>query len=392
MTVVIDPHSTISPSQSGVGHTTELTLELRPPSAEVFELWEQLESECGGARLMASSTWTRLWWQHYRQQINTQVCIARRGLKVVGICLLTQGVPASYGPLRLRKLHLGTAGETEADSVCVEYNDVLARPEEKSAFLAALSQLIQKRADWDTCWGDGLLPEMAQGLQLGAPSATRTELCWYTDLEKVRERMDNPASLFSESPRTNIRRALRDFQPLELQWAEEPEQALLFYQELVDHHQARWTAAGKPGAFASRMFHDFHAELIQQLVPRQQATVTRLRNGPYTMGLLYLLVDQGHVLYYQSGTVPQTKSKYSLGMVTQYLSLVEAARRGFRTFEFMAGDKQHKRILSTDHRELIWNTWSRDSWKTRLVETLRHYKHKWSPTVATPPEPPRNSQ
>jgi len=277
----------------------------------------------------------------------------------------------------LRQLHLGTAGEGELDSVCVEFQDVLTAPGRRAEFLAALGKTVQELSNWDEFHAEGCLPEITDGLQLPVPSHLQPQRSWYTNLDRLRERGDKPLTLFSESPRTNLRRAIRDLPGLELDWADETTQALRFYEELVVHHQARWTASGKPGVFASPRFQDFHTELIQQLVPRGQCVLTRLRQGTQTLGLLYLFLDHGQVLYYQAG-LAEPRSKHSLGMLTQYFSLLEAAQRGYQSFEFMAGDLQHKRVLSTDSRELVWKTWTRENWKTGVIASLRRFKQQWS--------------
>ena len=98
--------------------------------------------------------------------------------------------------------------------------------------------------------------------------------------------------------------------------------------------------------------------------------MVRVRQENRVLGILYLLIEQNRLWYYQGG-LPEHKSKHSLGNVTQYLVMLEGARRGYDAFDFLAGDDQYKRVLSTHHNVVYWMNWRRPSFKFRLLDGLR---------------------
>ena len=51
--------------------------------------------------------------------------------------------------------------------------------------------------------------------------------------------------------------------------------------------------------------------------------------------------------------------------------MLEGARRGYDAFDFLAGDDQYKRVLSTHHNVVYWMNWRRPSFKFRLLDGLR---------------------
>ena len=112
--------------------------------------WRKIEASLSNRRLMCSSTWTETWLNHYGALVPHRFVIAHRNGIACGIALLTYGALQHDGPLHLDTWHVGTAGEPDADSVCIEYNSLLVRPEDRTEFfrqilkeeLASLAQEV----------------------------------------------------------------------------------------------------------------------------------------------------------------------------------------------------------------------------------------------------------
>ena len=120
-----------------------------------LEMWKTLEAFFEEIPLMCSYTWTSTWLEHYGDLIPHSFAIAFKEDLPCGICLLTEGVDQFDGPLAVNTLHLGTAGEPAADSVCVEYNALLVQPEDQRAFMSALYSAISENNEWDSFMLDG---------------------------------------------------------------------------------------------------------------------------------------------------------------------------------------------------------------------------------------------
>ncbi len=340
-------------------------------SLEWMSEWAALENRLQSPYLTCSYEWTQTWINHYGDLIPHRFAVATHANEIVGMCLITNGVQQYDGPFEIKTLHIGTAGEPDLESVCVEYNHLLVAPEFLSQFVRQLTQLIAKCEVCECVLVEGMADrESLEFLDGETPTSVDEVPSYYCDLNLFRSAPSEPWRIFGESTRTNLRRSLRDLGNLEVDWADEPEFALGLYDEMVDYHQARWKAVGKPGVFSSNRFHHFHRDLIETLVPQQRAVLIRVRQGKRVLGIQYLLIEQNRLWYYQGG-LPDYQSKHSLGNVTQYMAMLEGARRGYDAFDFLAGDDQYKRVLSTHHNVVYWIHWRRPSLKFRLLDGIR---------------------
>lgn len=355
-----------SPVRTGLDDVRLVTF-----SPDWMREWSALEERLQSTYLTCSREWTATWLKHYGDLVPHQIAVGRCGTEVVGLCLITKGVGQYNGPFTLKSLHIGTAGEPELDSVCVEYNRLLVAPERRADFIRQLTERITAQESYDSLMIDGMAEAESREFLAGAPPQKVREVpSYYCDLKQFRSATAEPWRLFGESTRTNLRRALRDLGKIEVDWAEDAPQAVDFYDEMIGYHQARWNAVGKPGAFASARFRNFHQELIEAWVPQQRATLVRMREGGRVLAILYLLIEQNRLWYYQGG-LPDHQSKLSLGNVAQYSAMLEGARRGYDAFDFLAGEAQYKRSLSTHQNTIFWAEWRKPSLKSRLMDGLR---------------------
>jgi CelD/BcsL family acetyltransferase involved in cellulose biosynthesis len=366
--------TTATGSNSALSDTFEVSEITRSHLLE----WQSLESRIQSSSLMCSYDWTQNWLKHYGDMVPHRIAIVRRSGVAIGMTLLTTGVDQKEGPLPIRTLHFGTAGEPEQDSVCVEYNRLLVEPQNRIVFVNQLMDHIENHERWECLVLDGMAEADAQAILSRSPTAdVETVPSHFSDLQAFRDSEaagKEPWRMFGESTKTNLRRAFRDLGEVTLDWSETAEQALMYYEEMIGYHQARWQAAGKPGVFSSARFTEFHRDLITELVPQRRAVLVRARQGDKVLGILYVLIEANRLLYYQAG-LPDHQSKLSLGCVTQYLTMLEGSRRGYAAFDFMAGDTLNKRVLSTHQNTLYWARWKRQSVKFMVLNGLRSLKN-----------------
>lgn len=333
-----------------------LTVELKPASAriEVLRLWRRLEQELRNDRLACSADWTECWLDHYGDLIPHRFALARRGRELRGVSLLTNGVHQTDGPFQVATLHLGTAGEPRGQSVHVEYNTLLIEEPFRGEFLRSVLAAVSEEPDWDELRLEGFDAEELAAL-VGCDDSVdvRAAESRYFDLHAARLAGTDALSQLGYATRKVIRKNLKAYGPLDLEWAETVAQGESIYDDLVRLHQARWTAVGKPGAYADPRFHGFHRELIHRLLPRGQVGLFRVTQGNDVIGCTQLYLDRNRALVYQGGAAPYC-GKLSPGLVVDYLCLEECLRRGFDAFDFLAGDSLHKRRLTTDCNTLVW--------------------------------------
>jgi len=142
-------------------------------------------------------------------------------------------------------------------------------------------------------------------------------------------------------------------------------------------HTVRWQAAGGGGAFASPKRRDFHRGFVRQAVPAGEAHVMRVRVGTETVAVLYNLVANGLVNFYQSGFHQPDDPHLKPGLVSHCLAIRHFAAAGFREYDFLAsapGESRYKQSLSTNQRTLYWLTLSRPNVKNAVLRLARHVR------------------
>lgn len=290
-----------------------------------------------------------------------------------GLCLITT-VDEADGLFTLKTKHLGTSGESDDDGLCVEYNRLLTDDTYRSPFAFALLQKLRDDNSWDRLHLSGLAPEEAQVWIAGEPDMDfRIAESPFFDLKQAREEQEPVMKYLGSNTRNDMKRKLKAWGELQVDWAEAGSQAEEIFHELVELHQARWNAAGMPGSFASVKFHDFHQQLIQDLLPKGKVSLVRVRQGTRTVGCVLSYAERGTLLFYQMGASAEA-ARLSPGLVSIYITLEEALRRGYDRFDYLAGEGEHKRRFSTHANKLYWGKLQRRRWKTTLMEKIRFAK------------------
>lgn len=367
---------------------------------EARRLWGELEAELGGAPALSCSwAWTETWLDSFGAAVPHRFAVGESVGEpgaasaagagdgdgagagdssgagaggVVAIALVTRA-PASFP--RPRAWHLGTAGEPAGASVFVERNRLLARPEARGPFAAALVAELERERGWDRLRLDGLHADDAALLldALGGESArvvVTAEQCPVADLQQG----DDVLAGLSGSRRQRIRRSLRAFGELETEWATTPEQGAEILSELIALHQARWTAAGEPGAFADPRYVAFHRALVARLLPEEGVALVRVRRADdgETVGCLYGLRDGDRLCFYQGGLQQYEDNRLRAG-VAGHVAFMRACReRGLASYDFLAPATRYKTELASHEETLSWIEVSRPgAWRLRLSDATR---------------------
>lgn len=333
--------------------------------------WRELELVLPEVPLACSAVWTETWLEHYGDLVPHRFAIAFRNGRIAAACLLTEGVRQKAGPIPLRTLHLGTAGEPDADSVCVEYNGLIVRERCRHEFIRSLLRHVECDRRWDEFRLDGFSAAEACELVDFLPRAdVRTAQSRYADLKAARETGEDAISAIGYSTRKTLRKNLRAYGDLQTEWAGNLEQACSIFDDMVRLHQARWNEEGKPGSYASERFRAFHEALIRTLLPLGKVGLFRVTHAGEVIGCVELFIDRNRALCYQGGSAPYD-GKRSPGLVVDYLCMEECLLRGFDAYDFLAGEMHHKQRLTNAANELVWVRSRRPRLKHFVIDVLK---------------------
>ncbi len=347
------------------------------PSAEISTvepLWKQLESRAGGGWLTNSWTWVSSWLESYGGVIPHEFAIGQRAGRPCAIALLTRSV-TRRGPFKINTLHLGTSGESEEESVCVEHNRVLADADLARPFATALLARLKTDSWWDELDFDGFDDGEIAAYRESLPTLDiEKRLTRVFDFAKHPSEQEILPTL-SKKTRQKLTHSFKVIGDVSVEWMSTPDQAADIFNELVQLHQKRWQSLGKPGAFASERFLSFHKKIIERLLPSGGVFLFRVKSSLGTLGCLYGFIENNRVRFYQSGFSFFEDNKIAPGSVTVYLCLEECRKRGLVEFDFLEGDNLYKRQLSNVERYLNWGRFRRPRLKFMVINVLKKVRN-----------------
>lgn len=340
--------------------------------SDAAHIWRDLERSIGIDALTATWAWTDAWLEQFGDLVPHRFAVGLGPGGPCGIALVTSGVRQRRGPLPIRTLHIGTAGEPMGESVCVEYNRLMVAPEHRDAFVAQLFGAIKQAfGSWDIFELNGFAPDDAELIAAHCPSFHQDRrVCHVADLNLARAAGGDVVKTFSKSVGVKIRKNLRRFEerfgPVSGEWITDVARAMPVFDELVLLHQQRWTTAGYTGSFASARFLAFHRSLIARLLGEGKIVLYRATAGEQVLGTFYGFVERGAIYHYQWGLAHFEDNNLSPGFVVGALCMDEALKRGYDEVNWLAGDVRYKRDLANTSRELVWSEWQRGPWITTV--------------------------
>jgi hypothetical protein len=345
--------------------------------------WSLIARQCERPTVFLTTEFVEIWLSIFGEQLAPKVYVFKTAeARPVAVCVVVRRIERQ-GPFFLRRLYLNTAGEDERDSPCIEYNQLLCLPGYEQATGAALRRhLVETEAPWDEVHGAGLIDSSSLNALRTSLRETReidsVKQSYYVDLDDLRGSGADFIDKLASRERTKVRQSLRkygDIGPLGVDRAGDVSEALRFLDELAALHQATWTSRGRPGAFASSKFYDYHRHLIRRCFALDRIQLLRARAGDTTIGYHYNFVFDGFVHFYQCGYDYTLGERLTPGIALHTLAIRHAFEHGLRGYEFMAGDIEYKRRLATHARQMHWITWQAPTIKMKSFELTRRAGH-----------------
>jgi CelD/BcsL family acetyltransferase involved in cellulose biosynthesis len=315
--------------------------------------------------------WTQRWLGRFGDIVPHEFVIAERDGVPRAAALLTRST-RRRGPITVRRMHVGTAGEPDDCGVFVEYNGLCVAPVERGEFATALLDHIHRSRGWDELHLDGFASEHAAALLAAEPRmVSRHRSSPVLDLDGPADLVD---ALGSRSARAAVRRSLRGLQPYSTVWAQDVDVALRLLDDLARLHQQRWQDKGEPGAFASQRFRDFHRDMVAEWLPAGRAVLFAVRHHDEVVAAVYGFVVGDTLQYYQGGFRMFENGKVRAGYAAHMLIATAARDRGLKHYEYLVGDSRFKSDLSTGQRTLTWAHLTRRRPRAMAVEVARRIR------------------
>ncbi|HLK48902.1 MAG TPA: GNAT family N-acetyltransferase [Bryobacteraceae bacterium] len=359
----------------------ELGLELYPAGEwdRVAEKWERLLASAPRPSFFLSRRWVETWMEVFGPRLETSIAVLEYRDTPVAACLLVQS-RRKYGLVPLRRISLNASGENPEDTTYVEFNDLVCLPGWEEPVVSRLAEHLSAE-QWDEFSLDGFLPGRAYDAVKRAFARFDLEETrqpsYYVDLAALR-RMDlTYDGMLNSHRRRMVRQNIRAFSklgPLILEVAQTTEAAIQMLGELALLNRERFARDGGHSAFESAAFLEFHRKLIQKRQANGGVQLLRLKAGGNTIGIVYNLVSAGKVCFYQCGFNYGLNPKLSPGIATLAQAIPYCLNQGYDDFDFLSGEANYKRMLSTGSRELVWAVFRRRSAAIRSMTAARTAK------------------
>lgn len=300
----------------------------------------------------------------------------------VAVCLLTCMLE-SRRPFRLLRIYLNSGGEPIPERTLMEFNNILCLPGKEEAVAEALGNHLHTMV-WDEfaiggiCPGAVLTSLQTKGLP-GIPANVNLRSTFFVDLDALRTAGQSYLESLSANTRSQIRRSLKQYADggtIKTDIAADLATAEMFFEEMCRMHQDAWTSRGEPGAFAPGRRLEFHRKLIRTAYAKGSVHLLRVTAGDQTIGVLYNFVRNGKVSFFQSGFNYACNRRLKPGLVTHACAIQHYLDHGFRQYDFLVGDARYKESLAKNSASLAWVVFSRPTFKTLLIESLRVMKRR----------------
>lgn len=339
--------------------------------------WSTLLANSGGNEPMLSPIWVLNWWRVYGPlQGRSLCCLAfRRGERLIGLAPLCIRRYWHLGGIPLRRIELLGSGEEEEHETCSEYIGIIAERGEEQVIADAFAEALHDGTmpTWDevvltAMSGETVMPALltrALGLNVdykvlvGAPFA-RLPGTW-----------DEYLNGLSSSRRALIRKSLRQWE----KWAGEPPKLKRVnnaselnhgIELLIKLHEERWQSTGRPGAFDSKVFSDFHRQVAEELLEANSLWLCWLEVDNRPIAALYNMVWDKQVRFYQSGRTLDLPKKIRAGLVIHACAIQEAIEAGITQYDFLAGTTRYKMQLAHEVRPIVEVALRRPSFRDKL--------------------------
>lgn len=357
------------------------------PDAGVPAWWEELFHAACNRSVFLSRDWMQSWLEVYERDFDgVWVRWEHRGATVGGCLLLTRVV--WRGGVPMRSLFVNATGEAGERTPLAEYNDVLHVGGHELAIAADLARIVRAMR-----WSRLLLSGHREGSLLGrlarlVPAALvehDPRPAPYVDLASLPASFEATLNGKGGSQiRRNTRLYEKEHGPCRVTVADSLEQAMHFFEDLSILHRTSWESRGHSGSFSSNAVRDFHRRLIRRLWRQQAVDLVRVGNEQAVIGYLYNFTSEAKVYYFQSGFAYRDGCKLSPGLLTHCLAIEHYRQRGWREYDFLAGDVRYKRSLANECRALHWTVVYRDRAWVRFLLWLRAMRGR----LATRPDAP----
>ncbi|QMU61483.1 MAG: GNAT family N-acetyltransferase [Gammaproteobacteria bacterium] len=287
-------------------------------------------------------------------------------------------------------LYLNTTGIDDYDELTIEYNSILISSSINEKMRPIVWSETIKYLDTFTTWDELYIPGATEKMRTLCSEVIKIHKdtlvflenknvnSYYVDLKKIRTNSMDYIGLLSSKFRARIRRSIREYEKngeIRMSQPETIEDAISMLNGLAELHQQEWKKRGHPGSFSNNFFFNFHKQLIENTFEKGNIQLLKFYNDSYTIGYIYNFIYGENILNYQCGFNYSDNHNMRPGIVSHYLAIIYNAKMNYRKYDFLAGDYEYKRSLSTDANKMLWLVLQKNRKRFLMEKILKYIKN-----------------
>lgn len=339
--------------------------------------WRALHAACPLGQPPQRWDWLREWWRLYGPAYSTpdglRILTVREGGQLTGaLPLYLRRAEHPYAP---RRLCLLSTGEAEVEETCPDYLDLLAHPGAAKICLRLMKGALEgpETQPWDEMEFPGLTDDsllIGWAAELGNGARAESVPLGECVIADLSGGFDGYLGTRSSNFRSQSRRLLRSVEKeaLRFEVATTVEAVDEYFRQLVELHQARWVAVGRPGCFSSERFTQLHHTLARRGLETGETLLGRLARGNgEAVGVVYGFPAGERFQFYQCGIGSRRVGHLESPGVALQLLLMRwlAEERGIQEYDFLRGSAAYKERFASKTQALVKLSVTRP--------TARHY-------------------
>ncbi|TWU35932.1 GNAT family N-acetyltransferase [Novipirellula artificiosorum] len=322
---------------------------------ELFENGDRWDALAGGIPFRETS-WLKSWWSQFARDHEAYVLVAHDA----------RGCVCGLMPFYRNPTSPSTLCFLGGNNACSDFTSVLAKPDQGEAIAGAMATfLIAEASSKDHAWerieidgvsdDDRVMKRFAASLQ-DAGAIVHAQSRMHTWLLECSESWD--AWLGTQSRRTRRKHRLlgsrvETTEGMHLQRADRPEQLRQCLNRMIDLHQRRWNAVGKPGSYADPNQREFiHAAAADMLARDRLHLLEVLLDGECIGSSLNFVGANDFLYVYSTGYDPKA-AKYEPGKILSTETLKYAHQHQMRGVDFLRGDEPYKKQLGATPTRML---------------------------------------
>lgn len=300
-----------------------------------------------------------LWWTAWLQALPRlpSLCLIHEQQQLIGACFLSF-TEEKRGRLSYKRAWLNQCGQLACDQVWVEYNRIFCRNGNETMCGAALLDYLRRHSDCSELYVS-MTTEPDTWLRLPKWPWLVTQQSVQSFKTQLPQKADVNALLAMMSPntRSQLKRTLKrtevHYGTCTLEVAE-PQTRRHYFDALGQLHRMQWADSKEGSGFDNDIFVSHHLHLLEH--GARETCLLRVMAGDTVLGYAYYFLWHDVVFFYCSGVNHAiSDNRVKPGLILHLYAMSYFAQQGYTWYDFLGGDSQYKRSLSThtyEHKHL----------------------------------------